>query len=68
MSRKAKLSIFVPTLTYGHKGWVMTERTRSRVQAAKMGFLRRVAGVTHRARVRSSAIREELRVQPLLLC
>ena len=34
--------IFVPTLTYGHEGWVMTERTRLRVQAAEMGFLRRV--------------------------
>ena len=31
-------------LTYGHEGWVMTVRTR--VQAAKMGFLRRVAGVS----------------------
>ena len=72
LSQKAKLSIyrsiFVPTLTYGHEGWVMTERTRSRIQAAKMGFLRRVAGVSLRDRVRSSAIREGLRVEPLLLC
>ncbi|XP_062296309.1 uncharacterized protein LOC134000829 [Scomber scombrus] len=34
LSRKAKLSIyqsiFVPTLTYGHELWVVTERTRSR--------------------------------------
>ncbi|KAI3361614.1 hypothetical protein L3Q82_001931 [Scortum barcoo] len=29
-------------LTYGHELWVMTERTRSRIQAAKMSFLRRV--------------------------
>ena len=72
LSQKAKLSIyrsvFVPTLTYGHEGWVMTERTRSRVQAAEMGFLRRVAGVSLRDRVRSSVIREELGVEPLLLC
>ncbi|TWW59397.1 hypothetical protein D4764_06G0009270 [Takifugu flavidus] len=71
LSRKAKLSIyrsiFVPTLTYGHELWVMTERTRSRVQAAEMSFLRRVAGLSLRDRVRSSAIREELRVEPLLL-
>ncbi|TWW59948.1 hypothetical protein D4764_05G0000380 [Takifugu flavidus] len=51
-------SIFVPTLTYGHDLWVMTERTRSRVQAAEMSFLQRG---------RSSAIREELGVEPLLL-
>uniref|UniRef100_A0AAQ4PNU2 Reverse transcriptase domain-containing protein n=1 Tax=Gasterosteus aculeatus aculeatus TaxID=481459 RepID=A0AAQ4PNU2_GASAC len=72
LSRNAKLSIyrsiFVPTLTSGHEGWVMTERTRSRVQAAEMGFLRRVAGVSLRDRGRSSAIREELGVEPLLLC
>ncbi|KAJ0016146.1 hypothetical protein NQD34_014436 [Periophthalmus magnuspinnatus] len=59
-------SIYVPTLTYGHELWVMTERTRSRIQAAEMGFLRRVAGCTLRDRVRSSVTREELRVEPLL--
>ena len=32
----------------------MTERTRSRVQAAEMGFLRRVAGVSLRDRVEQS--------------
>ncbi|TWW78261.1 hypothetical protein D4764_11G0003820 [Takifugu flavidus] len=61
-------SIFVPTLTNGHELWVMTERTRSRVQVAEMSFLRRVAGLSLRDRVRSSAIREEVGVEPLLLC
>ncbi|KAI3354770.1 hypothetical protein L3Q82_004596 [Scortum barcoo] len=71
LSRKAKLSIYrsiyVPTLTYGHELWVMTERTRSRIQAAEMSFLRRVAGRSLRDRVRSSVTREELGVEPLLL-
>ena len=71
LSRKAKLliyqSIFVPTLTYGHERWVMTKRMRSWVQTAKMGFLCRVAGVSLRGRVRSSAIREGLGVELLLL-
>ncbi|KAK0152442.1 putative uncharacterized transposon-derived protein F52C9.6 [Merluccius polli] len=71
LSQKAKLSIyqsiFVPALTCGHELWVVTERTRSRVQAAKMNFLRRVAGLSLRDRVRSSVIREELGVDPLLL-
>ncbi|KAI3353065.1 hypothetical protein L3Q82_019630 [Scortum barcoo] len=70
-SKKAKLSIYrsiyVPTLTYGHELWVMTERTRSRIQAAEMSFLRRVAGRSLRDRVRSSVTREELGVEPLLL-
>ena len=71
LSRKAKLSIYrsiyAPTLTYGHELWVMTERMRSRIQAAEMSFLRRVAGLSLRDRVRSSDIRERLRVEPLLL-
>uniref|UniRef100_A0AAV2JNG5 Reverse transcriptase domain-containing protein n=1 Tax=Knipowitschia caucasica TaxID=637954 RepID=A0AAV2JNG5_KNICA len=54
LSRKAKLSIyrsiFVPSLTYGHELWVMTERTRSRIQAVEMSFLRRVAGRSLRDR------------------
>ena len=71
LSRKAKLSVYrsvyAPTLTYGHELWVMTERTRSRIQAAEMSFLRRVSGLSLRDRVRSSDIREELGVEPLLL-
>ncbi|KAK3529813.1 hypothetical protein QTP86_006010 [Hemibagrus guttatus] len=71
LSRKAKLSIYqsiyAPTLTYGHELWVMTERVRSRIQAAEMSFLRRVAGRSLRDRVRSSVTREELGVEPLLL-
>ncbi len=71
LSRKAKLSIYRsiygPTLTYGHELWVMTERTRSRIQATEMSFLRRVAGRSLRERVRSSVTREKLRVEPLLL-
>ncbi|KAK0137162.1 Complement C3 [Merluccius polli] len=55
LSRKAKLSIYqsiyVPTLTYGHQLWVVTESTRSRIQAAEMSFLRRVAGLSFRDRV-----------------
>jgi len=60
LSRKAKLSIYrsvyVPTLTYGHELWVVTERMRLRIQATKMSFLRRVAGLSLRDRVRSSAL------------
>ncbi|KAK3536643.1 hypothetical protein QTP86_015444, partial [Hemibagrus guttatus] len=71
LSRKAKLSIYqsiyAPTLTYGHELWVMTERVRSRIQAAEMSFLRRVAGRSLRDMVRSSVTREELGVEPLLL-
>jgi len=39
-------------VTYGHELWVETERTRSRIQADKMSFLRRVARLSLRDRVR----------------
>lgn len=45
----------------------MTKRTRSLVQAAEMRFLCRMAGLTLRDRVRSSAIWEGLGVELLLL-
>ncbi|KAK3506157.1 hypothetical protein QTP70_018390, partial [Hemibagrus guttatus] len=71
LSQKVKLliyqSIYAPTLTYGHELWVMTERVRSRIQAAEISFLRRVAGHSLRDRVRSYVTREELGVEPLLL-
>ncbi|KAL0266254.1 UNVERIFIED_CONTAM: hypothetical protein PYX00_008851 [Menopon gallinae] len=68
-SREAKLGIYravyVPVLTYGHQVWVMTERTRSRIRAAEMRFLRAVAGVTRIDRCRNAAIREGLQVEPV---
>ena len=57
-----------PILTYGHELWVVTERTRLRIQAAEMGFLHRMSGLSLRDRVRSSVIRGGLGVEPLLLC
>jgi len=50
LSNTAKLSVFksvfVPILTHGHESWVMTKRIFTQVQAPKMGFRRRVHGVT----------------------
>lgn len=46
---------------------VITERTRLQVQAAEMFFFMRVAGFSFRDWVQSQVIRDELRVEPLLL-
>lgn len=54
-------------LTYGQKLWVVFERTRSLTQAVEMSFVRRVARLSLRGRVKSSAIRGRLRVEVLLL-
>ncbi len=71
VSQQAKLAvyntIFTPTLTYGHENWVLTERIRSRIQAAEMRVLRRIYGVTRLDRVRNTVIRGNLKVEALLL-
>ena len=68
---KAKLSIFrsvyVRILTYGHECWIMNEKVRSRVQAAEMGFLREISGLTWLDKVKSVDIRESLNIESLLL-
>ena len=68
LNQKAKLliywSIFVPTLTYGYKIWIETERTRSQIQVAEIGFLWKVAGLSLRDRVRSLGIWKELSRSP----
>ncbi len=46
----------------------MTERKRSWIQAAEMGFLRRVAGISLGDKVRGAVVSEELQAQSLLLC
>ena len=66
MVKEQSRSFFVPTLTFGHKLWVVAEM-RLWVQADEIGFLRRVARLSHRDKVRSSAIQEEFGVEPLLL-
>ena len=52
-------SIFVSTLTYGHKICIVMERTRSWIQVAEMGFLWRVTALSLRDGERSSVIRRE---------
>ena len=45
----------------------MNEKVRSRVQAAEMGFLRRISGLTLSDKVKSADIRESLNIEALLL-
>jgi len=52
LSNTAKLSVFksvfVSILTYGHEFWVMTKKILFQVEAAEIGFLRRIQSVTPR--------------------
>ena len=43
------------------------EKVRSRVQAAEIGFLQRISGLTLLDKVRSASIHESLNIESLLL-
>ena len=64
---KAKLyvfrSVFALILTYGHECWIMTERVRSRVQVAEMGFLQKVRGLSLLDKVKITDIRQSLNIK-----
>ena len=68
---KTKLYIFrfvyVPILAYGHECWIMNETVRYRVQAAEMGFLRRINSLTLLEKIESANICESLNIESLLL-
>ena len=70
ISREAKVAVFkavaVPTLTYGCESWVLRERERSRLQAAEMRVLRKIAGVSRLDHVRNEMVRERLRIELVL--
>ena len=68
---KAKLSVFrlvfVSILIYDHECWVITERVRSRVQAAEMDLLHKNRGLSLLNMVKSTNIGQSLNIEPLLL-
>lgn len=59
-------SVYLPILLYGAESWIMTDRQKSRVTAAEMKFLRRIAGKTRRDCIRNERIREDLDVAPVM--
>lgn len=71
LSKETQLSvyrtIFKPILTYGQETWIPSERTRSRIQAIEMRFLRRILNITRRDRIRNAIVREQLGVESLIL-
>ena len=52
-------SVYCPTLLYGSETWTLDSREFSRVQAAEMKYLRRVAGKTKRDKIRNTTIRDQ---------
>ena len=69
--RKVKIHIFnailKPILLYGCETWVLTEKLKSKIQAAEMRVLRLIYGVTKMDKVRNITIREALGVEPIIL-
>ena len=53
-----------PVIMYGSEMWPLTSNTESKIQAAEMGVLRFIKGITRRGRCRNTNIRAEIRVEP----
>ena len=51
-----------PTIIYGSEARVTTKRDMTRLEAAKMRFLRSVKGYTRLDKIRSEVIRKELEI------
>lgn len=60
-------SILRPILTYGCETWTLTEKLKSKIQAAEMKVLRMIFGVTMWDRKRNVDIRKALGVKPIVL-
>ena len=60
-------SLLSSTLIYGQESWILTERTRSQIQAAEMRVLRRIVGVTRLDRIRNTRIWDAFNLETLLL-
>ena len=60
-------TILQPILLYGSETWVLTERLKSKLQAAEMKVLRLIKGVTKFDRNRNIDIRASLGIEPLVL-
>ena len=58
-------TILKPILLYGAETWVMTERLKSKINAAEMKILRLIYGVTRRDRIRNTKIRGDLKIEPI---
>lgn len=54
-------ALFMCRSAHGYDWWTMTKRTRSQIQVDEMGFLRRVAGISPRDKVRFTRERSQLK-------
>ena len=67
---KAKMqeynAMVVPMMTYGCELWVLREKKKSRLQAAEMNVLRKVAGVTRLEHIRNEEVRQRLQQRSIV--
>lgn len=54
------------TLTYGSKTCILTNKHKSRINAAEMSFLREIEGKSKMERIRNEVLRETLQMKPIL--
>lgn len=59
-------TVLRPILTYGYESWILTTKSRSKIQPAERRALRIIKGVTRRDTLGTVNIRNELGVMSVL--
>ena len=67
LKRKVYSQCILPVLTYGSKTWSLTKELERKLRSAQRGMERKMIGVTLRDRTRASWIREQTKVEDILM-
>ncbi len=67
LKRKVYNKCILPVLTYGSDTWLLTKELERNLRRAPRGMERRMVGITWRDRKRASWIREQTKVEDILM-
>ncbi len=67
LKRKVYNQCIIPVLTYGSETWRLTKQLERKLRSAQRGMERRMLGITWRDKKRASWIREQTKVEDILM-
>ncbi len=67
LKRKVYNQCILPVLTYGSKTWHLTKEQEQKLRSAQRGMERKMLGITWRDRKRATWIREQTKVEDILM-
>ncbi len=67
LKRKVYNQCILPVLTYGSETWRLTKELERKLRSAQRGMNRRMLGITWRDRKQASGIREETKLEDIVI-